>query len=676
LNGGEQITVAADGIARFQSQLPEGESFAITVVAAPNEPRQICAPTELGMVLATGGRVTVQCGEPFLTATIEVFGDVGNGVIVTADRDVGNGEIFETLGSVGVNQTGALELPIELPTTGTVVLFPSDTSQMGAADVSCAFIDNSTLTLDGSNPPSIRLLCLGEPEPVYGTRTFGTWIANDGTNFLDATGTACAPAAVTTREDCFQSSLVRQIRIPAGLASSCDDLSFSGFTPAFTFQCASDGTDYVVSTVPSETPIQLANFADQSGHFAFYSVVVQSNAWAQSAQTPLAAVFDNPIVDVSTVSGDLDGVRTFYTVSSARTTPLNLTGAGSALIQVFGGSVSVLPDVQALRLSAPFTHVEVDVAVQVGSLGSVIDYVELNGADFSTFNGFDYVNASGIQNVNTIRVIESSHSLFYNSTFTGGGTALTLQGAGDGLTGDNRILGLVVDNAVQGVGVFQPNTVVENAEIERVEQFGLIAEGSHSRYRDIRISRATQGLIRSTGNGLGNPLVDVRFIDVVGDNQTGASNPAMSFQFHSASRFVRLRSNNTTGLPIRFADMNHCLIRNVTGALPDDFDNTIELVNVTNSRIESLLAWGSGTEVADIALNVVNSTNNTYDGLAAFNEATALRVDGESGSTFTGSILLDSFSTTPCEVLNSGGSPGLDAQCDPLGSSDSTRATG
>ncbi|MEO0815128.1 MAG: hypothetical protein AAFY60_19865, partial [Myxococcota bacterium] len=219
LNGAESLTLNSNGRAVFGTQLPEGTSYVVVVTGQPGSPRQLCVPSGLGAVAAD--EVVIRCGLPFVQLSVEVFGDLGEGPLVSViPLDEG-----PSLGTFRIQSEGTtVTLPLELPVGSQVEVLIDDISSIDAENVSCTPVGATSVTAGTVDPPAIQFVCLAAPRALYDSRFLGDWLQADGASVFDASGAPCDPGSISQREQCFDGSMVRELILPGEVFESCDGI--------------------------------------------------------------------------------------------------------------------------------------------------------------------------------------------------------------------------------------------------------------------------------------------------------------------------------------------------------------------------------------------------------------------------------------------------------------------
>jgi hypothetical protein len=154
-NGGNNLTVSANGPFTFSTALSNGATYAVTVLTQPTSPAQVCQVTNgTGTATANVGTVVVSCA----TATLSVGGSVtgldGKGLVL---QDNGGDNL-------SVTSNGTFTFASLIPTNGTynvtVSTQPTNPSQ------TCAVTGGSGTT--ATNVTTVQVICPAVFFPVGG----------------------------------------------------------------------------------------------------------------------------------------------------------------------------------------------------------------------------------------------------------------------------------------------------------------------------------------------------------------------------------------------------------------------------------------------------------------------------------------------------------------------------
>ncbi|MDB4938741.1 MAG: hypothetical protein JWP87_5713 [Labilithrix sp.] len=157
-NGGDNLTVAANGTFTFATSLESGQAFAVTVLTQPTTPNQTCTVSGGTGSVAAGNvvSVSVNCATNTYTAGGSISGLAGTGLVLQNNA----------AGDLPLNANGSFAFAPQLDGTGyaiTVKTQPTSRSQ------TCT-VTNGTGTIAGANA-AVTVACTTNTYTVSGTIT-------------------------------------------------------------------------------------------------------------------------------------------------------------------------------------------------------------------------------------------------------------------------------------------------------------------------------------------------------------------------------------------------------------------------------------------------------------------------------------------------------------------------
>lgn len=157
-NGGDDLSIAADGVFQFDTEVADGESFEVTVISQPSDLSQTCSVSNGSGVIDAADitDIEVDCVTNSYTVGGQVTGLTGEGLVLGL---VGNDDI-------AIANNGAFEFPNALldGSAFEVVVV----SQPAGPLQTCSVIDG-TGVIDGTDIDAVEVECLTDLFTVGGT---------------------------------------------------------------------------------------------------------------------------------------------------------------------------------------------------------------------------------------------------------------------------------------------------------------------------------------------------------------------------------------------------------------------------------------------------------------------------------------------------------------------------
>ncbi len=152
LNGGNDLTIAANGSFTFGTSLASGESYAVTVHTSPTSPWQTCNVTNGSGTISSSSitNVSISCTINQYTMT----GTVTSATALPTGLSVTNGTQTLSISPGGTSTPVNFSTPIN---SGTVLNFQVVAEPPGWA---CSASNETTVTLAGANLTNVNFLCV------------------------------------------------------------------------------------------------------------------------------------------------------------------------------------------------------------------------------------------------------------------------------------------------------------------------------------------------------------------------------------------------------------------------------------------------------------------------------------------------------------------------------------
>ncbi len=256
-NGGDTLTLTANGAFTFATPLTNGSAYAVTVLTQPSAPAQTCALTGATGTVFGGsvGTVEVVCSTPSFTLGGTVSGLQGSGLALTD----GNGDELAVTG----NGMFVFGRPLA---SGTAFIVSVKTQPIGP--VQTCRVAAGAGTIGSGKVTSVNVNCDADKFTISGTVTglagTGLVLQNNGGDDLSVTSGSFAFATTVASGQMYNVKVLTQ---PAGPTQSC---LVTGGTGAI---AAADISNVVVTCTTTSFTIG----GTLSGLAAGDSVVLQDN---------------------------------------------------------------------------------------------------------------------------------------------------------------------------------------------------------------------------------------------------------------------------------------------------------------------------------------------------------------------------------------------------------------
>ncbi|MEM6531142.1 MAG: right-handed parallel beta-helix repeat-containing protein [Myxococcota bacterium] len=569
---GVSTTISAadltDGSIVLDERLLSGVPYTITVGTGGGSPRQDCTLTGGTGVAGEGQSISIACGPLLYQVNFEVFSPSSVPLTIEAQSSVLGTRQTALLSDAGVTTTDIF-LPADVGTPTPRVL-------SGPPGVSCTVVDAVVPVADAVAP--LRVRCIGDPNRVYGASSLlGSFIVNDGSSRLDASGVACL-ASEEGREACFDASVVWRVSLPD--YASCAGILVEDTAQAFRWICDdSGGETFAYST----DLLRLDTLLSQDGAYQDTALVVDDGA-AVKPESIAVFPFSNLVENADSIQ--------LLTVPN---TIYYLTDAAAA--QTTG--------VQKLLGANGATLVNLSTSAYAPDATGVNPAVSMNG-NFGYLFGRFAIEATSPDN--TINVQNSFNTVVADVDCSLAGVGISV-GAAQNIIRDTIVddadcniaiqfntstdntfhLGqrLNLSNATEGILVNSPSMDLRDVTVANTSSFGIRFLNSNGTLRNATLTSIGGTAVRVTGMNavLDNVRVSVAAngVTVDGDNAT-----------IRGSRFDRIAN---TGITLAFVD--RARIDDVT-ATNTGFQ-ALQIDAGSLHHISNFLAAGTGLEGIQVA---------------------------------------------------------------------------
>ena len=279
-NGGDNLSVGANGTSTFAARVPNGGAYAVTVLTLPANPAQTCdVANGTGTATADVSNVTVSCTTTRFTVGGTVSGLAGTGLVL---RNNGGNNL-----AVSANGNFTFTTPIEGGTSYAVTVFAQPTSPAQVCSVSA----NPTGTVSG-NVTNVAVTCTTVPGfsisvTVSGLDGTGLVLRNNGGNDLAIASNGNATFTTTTQSGgAYNVTVLTQpttrtqtcvVGNPTGTVTANVSLAVTCTTTPFTVGGTVSGLAGSGLVLLNSGGNNLARSAD--GNFTFTTPVLSGNTY-------------------------------------------------------------------------------------------------------------------------------------------------------------------------------------------------------------------------------------------------------------------------------------------------------------------------------------------------------------------------------------------------------------
>lgn len=621
------VAVELDDLGNGIQSVPDGQLYDVQVVSVGGNPIQDCTIVNgRGVAGDVNDTISIDCEPPRYRVDLEVIGDVGSGFSVSAFAD---GE--DRLGQATVSANGAVEttlfVPLLVGETAPAIVVDDVTNE----GIRCTVLGELEITDPAVPPGPLDTFCLSPAVPVYSSAArLGDYVSDDGSSFLDATGTRCNPdeeAGTDIGFDaCFHAGLVYRFELPG--YTSCEGLTISDSQEILRWSC-DDTTGQAVAF--SYDYMLLRNAFSTAGYVPFAPSIEDT----LNGRTLPGANFPgwpNPVEDGTAVS-TYDGDGTVY-VFGTNDSEVTVTGVGATVVTVEGVSLGSTGDTGALVVSGNFVTVDADLTTG----GQDVNGLVMNGLH-GAFRG--RVSNVGVEGASCVAVENSYNRIFKTN---------------------------IEDCAGSGIVLSGEFSTVEDVTVRATSGRGVQISASHQRLHSLSMFE-TQGAIETTRMTPSSDL-DIRGIRM--GRFTDRSITAISLVYDttlggpvlpSGVRVQDVLTYGNRGNPniLSLSNHNGTVIRNVT--LGGVNASIMSISNSNGTTIEGAMIESPQGQ----AFSLSNSNNTVIRDVFVDGLFTSLR--DSSNFTVEGTLAIDA---TGCS-LGSGTGVGIDSSCAPIPPSTGTQ---
>jgi hypothetical protein len=373
-NGGDDLSVAADGAFTFATPVLSGTPFAVTIKSQPSNPVQTCSVSGGGGTI--GGSdvhsITVNCA----TNTYTVGGQIsGLGASVVLEDNNGD--------DLTVTSNGSFAFATPVPSGGT---YSVTVKTEPTAPTQTCVVTNGTGPIVKANISSVQVTCTTNTYTISGNVTglagSGLTLQDNGTDSIPITknGTFAFPTKVASG----QVYSVKAVTEPSGPTQTCTITNGSGTvgsaTVTVTVTCTTNtykvgGT---VSGLAANDPLVLDNGTDMvtvtaNGAFSFPTAVASGATYTATIGTQPAAPAQTCVVSGGTGTVGAGAVTSISVNCATNTYTIGgtITGlAGTLTLQQNGADTLTLTTNGSFAFATPVasgTNYAVTIKTQPGT---------------------------------------------------------------------------------------------------------------------------------------------------------------------------------------------------------------------------------------------------------------------------------------------------------------------